>query len=44
VYINASPASPASPAPNKCMYALLRRRKSVQRYFSGAGKLFLNTS
>ena len=37
VYINTSPASSASPvssAPDKCMY----------RHFSGAGKVYLNTS
>jgi len=47
VNINASPASPASPdspTPNKCIKALLRRRKSVYKYFSGAGKVFSNTS
>ena len=41
VYIN---TSPASPAPNKCIQALLRRWKSVYKYLSGAGKVFLNTS
>src|SRR6218665_1571599 len=44
VYIN---TSPASPAPDKCIYALLRHRKSVHKYFpgfSGAGEVYLNTS
>src|SRR6218665_2933408 len=47
VYTNSSPASsasPASPAPDKCKSALLRRRKIVYKYFSGAGKVFLDTS
>ena len=44
VYINTSPASPASPAPDMCIWALLRRRKSVYKYFSGAENAFLNTS
>src|SRR6218665_558493 len=35
---------PASPAPDKYMQALFRRRKCVYKYFSFAGKVFLNTS
>jgi len=44
VYKNTSRASPASPAPDKCIKALLRRRKSVYKYLSGAEKVFSNTS
>jgi len=36
--------SPAFPVPDKRILALLRRRKSVYKYFYGAGKVFLNTS
>ena len=52
MYINTSPASPASSEPNKCIYsyihayvhAHIRCRTSAYKYFSGAGKVFLNTS
>ena len=41
VYINTSPASPASPERDKCVQALLWRRRSVFKYFSGAGEVLL---